>query len=206
MKEKYIFGVIIIKKHLFLTGPSGGGKTTMIRNILGESLSMAGGFVTERVTDPDGRVTGYIMLPAASAGGVEGFEGLRIMDYTVEPPKTDNEVFRHEGVRLLEEAQYYPFSLIDEFGGFELVIPQFRKALGEFLSSGQPIIGVLKDSGNAEELRCHLGLGEKYQLYVARLREALEADPDTLIISTPGRGDSKAEKAVREWADEYAHA
>lgn len=57
------------------------------------------------------------------------------------PPTHDNEVFRNDGVRLLSEAELYPFSVIDEFGGYEILIPQFREALSEFLSSEQPCIG-----------------------------------------------------------------
>ena len=198
--------MIVIKKHLFLTGPSGCGKTTMIKNALGDSVCSAGGFITRRVLSDSGSVQGYELLPAAAEGGVEGFEGLRFLDYSVKPPVHNNEIFRHDAVRMLEEAQYYPFSVIDEFGGFELLIPQFRKALEEFLSSEQPIIGVLKDFDNAEQLRNHLGLGEKYRMYVLRLREALLADPDTVIVSTEGRDDEKAEGIVSQWIKEYVHS
>ncbi len=203
---KKVFGVIKIKKHLFLTGYSGCGKTTMLKKALGDSLSFAGGFITQRIEDEGGELQGFEMLPAAAAGGVEGFEGHRFLDYTVEPPKTDNEVFRNEGVRLLEEAQFYPFSLIDEFGGFEMVIPQFRNALQDFLNSDQPIIGVLKGFDNAQELRAHLGLGEKYSMYFMALREALMSDPDTEILEVEGWDDENAMRTVMAWAEEYGHA
>ena len=193
-----------MKKHLFLTGPSGFGKSTIIRQVLGGRLAMAGGFVTERVTDQEGRLLGFDLYPAAHAGGVEGFQPLRFMDYSVTPPTTDNEVFRGPGVQILQEAEYYPFSVIDEFGGFELLIPQFRSALSDFLSGEQPCIGVLKEPGNAEELRRRFGLGEKYTLYTQRLREALEADEDTAIITLKERGDITARRIVEQWAREYA--
>lgn len=198
--------MINIKKHLFLTGPSGCGKTTLIKDTLGDCLTFAGGLITQRMEDENGKLLGFEMLPAAAAGGVEGFEGQKFLDYTVEPPKTDNEVFRNEGVRLLEEAQYYPFSLIDEFGGFELVIPQFRNALQDFLNYEQPIIGVLKGFENAEDLRNHLGLGEKYSMYFMALREALMADPDTVVLEVQGWDDESAKRIVKAWADEYGHA
>lgn len=198
--------MIDIKKHLFLIGASGCGKTTMIRNALGPLAAIAGGFVTERVKDENGRALGYDLMPAAAVGGVEGYERLRFLDYTVEPPVHNNEFFRVEAAQMLEEAQYYPFSMIDEFGGFELIIPQFREALADFLSTEQPIIGVIKDFDNAEQLRNHLGLGERYSLYVQRLREALLNDPDTLILQTKGRYDENARRIVEAWVQEYAHA
>lgn len=193
-----------MRRHLFLTGPSGCGKSTMIRKALGQSLTSAGGFVTERVLSPEGKLLGFDLMPAAAAGGVQGFEALRFLDYSVDPPLNDNEVFRGPAVKLLEEAVYYPFSLIDEFGGFELVIPQFRDALAEFLSSEQPCIGVLKGLENAGQLRRRFGLGDRYTAYVQRLKEALENDADTLVLSTTGRDDEKARRIVEAWAREYA--
>lgn len=193
-----------MEKHLFLTGASGSGKTTLIRNALGARLAYAGGYVTERALDADGRLLGFDLLPAAAAAGIEGFDAARFLDYTHEPPTSDNEVFRGEGVRLLKEAEYYPFTVMDEFGGFELIIPQFREALLEVLNSELPCIGVLKGEQNGEELRRSLGLGEKYSNYRRTLRAALDADPDTLVVDVSGRGDENARRIVMQWASEYA--
>ncbi len=192
-----------MKKHLFLTGAPGCGKTALLRGILGGAASMAGGFVTERACAPDGTLLGYDLLPAAAAGGAEGFEPRRFLFCQGEALHTDNEVFRSEGVRLLEEAAWYPFSLLDQFGGFELVIPQFREALAEFLSGEQPCLGVLMSPQAAEDLRRRLGLGEKLTAYVRRLHEALEADPDTLILKTTGSSDQVARRIVEQWVKEF---
>ena len=93
---------------------------------------------------------------------------------------------------------------MDEFGGFELIIPQFREALLEVLNSELPCIGVLKGEQNGEELRRSLGLGEKYSNYRRALRAALDADPDTLVVDVSGRGDENARRIVMQWASEYA--
>ena len=190
-------------KKLFLCGPSGCGKTTMIRAVLAQKLAEAGGFITERRTDKDGRILRYELLPAAAAAGIEGFDPLCFLDYACDPPLRDNEVFRGEAVRLLQEAEYYPFAVLDEIGGFELVIPQFRTQLGAFLSSPTPCIGVIKSPAGVEELQARFGLGEKYAALARRLREALDAAPDTLVLDTAGRGDIRAEQAVREWVERY---
>ena len=190
-------------KRLFLCGPSGCGKSTMIRYALGDKLTEAGGFVTERVLAPDGSLLGFDLLPAAAAAGIEGFSPLRFLDYTSNPPTRDNEVFRSEAVRLLQEAEYYPFAVLDEIGGFELVIPQFRAALEAFLSSPVPCIGVIKSPHGVAELRERFGLGEKYDALSHRLRQALEADPDTLVVDLHSRGDAAAEALVREWAERW---
>ncbi|MBQ3482512.1 MAG: hypothetical protein IJH48_09385 [Oscillospiraceae bacterium] len=192
-----------MRKRLFLTGPSGCGKSTMIRAALGEKLAEAGGFVTERRSADDGRVLGYELLPSAAAGGIEGFVPLRFLDYTSDPPTRDNEIFRCEAVRLLQEAEYYPFAVLDEIGGFELVIPQFRAQLAAFLSSPVPCVGVLKDRRGVRELQERFGLGEKYAALAARLREALENDPETLVMTISEQGDENVRQALREWAAAY---
>ena len=48
-----------MKKHLFLTGPSGVGKTTIIKEALVAQIAYAGGFLTERVTDDSGKLLGF---------------------------------------------------------------------------------------------------------------------------------------------------
>ena len=190
-----------MQKRLFLCGPSGVGKSTLIRSVLGQRLAEAGGFVTERSVDGDGRVLGFDLLPSAAAGGVEGFSPQRFLDYTGESPVRDNEVFRIEAVRLLQEAAYYPFAVLDEIGGFELVIPQFRTQLAAFLSSPVPCLGVLKDFSGVVELQRRFGLGEKYLLLAKQLRRALDEDPDTLVCDLACRADEKAARLVREWAE-----
>lgn len=192
-----------MKKHLFLTGPSGCGKTTMIRKALGEKLGYAGGFVTERVRDDTGRLLGYDLFPSASAAGIAGFEGLRFLDYSCTPPRSDNEIFRNDAVRLLKEAQMYPFILLDEFGGYELIIPQFREALLDVLNCDVPCIGVLKGAPNAAQLQHRLGLGERFIAYRDALEAALRRDSDTLVLEVGGWDDRRALESVKQWCGEF---
>lgn len=193
-----------MKKKLFLSGPPCSGKSGMIIEALGGSLACAGGYFTRKLFSGDGAPLGLELLPAAAAAGVEGFKALRYIDLGGGRPVKDNEVFRTEAVRLLNEAEYYPFAVLDEIGGFELVIPQYRDALAAFLSSPVPCIGVLKTIESFEAERSLLGLGERPAALAARLRSALESHPDTLIVPTKGRGDARAEALVREWAANFA--
>jgi len=193
-----------MKKHLFLTGLSGCGKSTMIRKALGEKLGYAGGFVTERVRSAEGTLLGYDLFPAAAAAGVQGFEGLRFLDYSSSPPRSDNEIFRNDAVRLLNEAQLYPFILLDEFGGYELIIPQFREALLDVLNCDVPCIGVLKGAPNAMQLKKRLGLGERYPAYRDALEDALRRDSDTMVLEVRSWDDSRALDAVAQWCSKYA--
>ena len=193
-----------MKKHLFLTGVSGIGKTTIIRQALGSAAGYAGGFITERVADGDGSVEGFDLYPAAAAIGHDGFDGLRFLDLGTVPPRKDNEVFRESAAQMLREAGFYPFVMLDEIGGFEMLIPQFRNELAQLLNSDAPIIGVIKGAENAEELRASFGLGEKFTMLTDNLRAVLANDEDTVVIGVKQRGDETARRIVEAWVKEYA--
>lgn len=192
-----------MQKHLFLTGPTGVGKSTLLREVLGERLAMAGGFLTRQALDADGALAGFELLPAAGAAGVEGLEAQRFLTFPGGVPATDNEVYRRYGVQLLQEAVYYPFALLDEFGSFEIIIPQFRQALEELLNAELPIIGALRTLEEAELFRQYLGLGERMSLHCRRLHEALKSDGDTLVIEMRSPGDGEARRALEAWARQY---
>lgn len=192
-----------MKKHLFLTGPADCGKHQLLREILGGAMANAGGYVTQREL-LEGRILRCSLLPAAAAAGVEGFVPLPFLDLGRTPPFHDNEVFRSDGVRLLQEAAWYPFAVIDAIGAFELLIPQYRQALSELLNSELPVAGVLLGRKEAEELCRRLGLGERVRMNIEQLWKALKADPDTLIVEAAGLTRRRAERCLEQWAREYA--
>ena len=190
-------------RRLILTGPSGCGKSSMIRSALGRHAAEAGGFLTRLSAGEDGSLLGLELLPAAALGGVEGLSPRRVLDFSCTPPHADTEAYRETGVSLLNDAVWYPFALLDEFGGFELIIPQFREALWRFLSSDTPCVGVLKDVQEAELLRSWLGLGEKLSTFYAQLRQHLTQDSETLLLSVEEPGDERAQHALSQWVSEY---
>lgn len=192
-----------MERHLFITGSMGTDKSKLIREKLGIRLMSAGGYITDMAIDENGMLLGLELFPAAAAAGAAGFEGERFLDCRSFPPSHDNEVFRNSGVRLLEEAQFYPYAVIDEFGGYETVIPQFRNALRELLSSNLPVIGTLKPADEADMMRQSLGLGERVNEHITQLWTLMESDPDTRIIDLDSCDEAQAESAVLEWIAQY---
>ncbi len=192
-----------MSRHLILTGPTGIGKSTLLRRALGPALAQAGGLVTEAAYGSRGELVGFTLSPAAAAGGVVGFTPELFLDCSRFPPRTDNEVFRGTGVRLLREAAWYPYALLDEFGGFELIIPQYRAALYELLRSDLPILGALMTAEEAEAMRQALGLGEKYRGYEDELLRFLRQDKDTRILELRSPEDPAAAEALETWVRDY---
>lgn len=188
-----------MQRHLFLTGAESAVCAQMLRDALGEALAASGGFVTLRTEE------GFSLLPAAGAAGIEGFEALPYLRFDASGARSDNEVFRSEGVRLLQEALYYPFAVLDFTGGFDLLIPQYREALTELLNAELPLLAVLLSPKEAEQMRCALGLGEKVTLFGEQIRRALTADPDSLLLDCSGLARLRARRVLDSWVQEYAH-
>ena len=176
----------------------------MIRDLLGGRMQSAGGFCTEFGTGKDGNLSGCFLMPAAMAGGVEGLEKACFLDMKSFPPAHDNEVFRGLGVRLLEEAVWYPFTVLDEVGGIDLIIPQFRDALDRLLSSELPILGVLKSREDSELMRRLLGPGPRYTAFYDRLFEQLSSDRNTEIFMISEDAGKEAGEEISAWIAEYA--
>ena len=193
-----------MRRHLFLSGPAFSGKSRLIREQLGRNLQNAGGFCTELCKAPDGSVLGCAMIPTAAAGGVEGLEQEFFLDMRSFPPSHDSEVFRSLGVRLLEEAAWYPFAILDEIGGIDLIIPQFRNALDSLLNSELPILGVIKSREDSEQMRRLLGPGSRFTAFSDRLFERLAGDPDTELHIIAEDAEKEAADAVAAWSAEYA--
>lgn len=196
-----------MKKRLFLSGPIGCGKSTLLRNALGERAKNAGGFVTERVFDKNGLLIGFDMLPACYTTCLDRwYFASRFLTFSNGKTQRKDDVFRLEAVRLLTEALTKPFTVLDEFGGFELFVPEFYRALMAFLKSDVPCVGVIKSPAALEALQSSACLPPEFTVIATSLHTMLKADNDTEIIETSGRGDRQAEGTLHAWVKEYADA
>ena len=193
-----------MKKKLFITGPANCGKSLLIRSVLGARMQGAGGFVTQNEYDENRNLCARILLPAAAAAGVEGLSSERFLDYTGKSPKSNNDVFRSLGTQLVQEAMYYPYAVLDGFGGTDLLIPQYRSALEILLNSELPCIGVIKSPEEIAQLKSDFHLTDRFIMLTDNLRSELSADDETVLIETFGKGDIKTLRIIQQWAKEYA--
>ena len=189
-----------MKKNLLLSGPIGCGKSTLIRSALGQAAAEAGGYVTLRILEGD-FLAGFDLAPAAALAD-PSLKGQRFLDFTGGKRKNDL-VFSQYGADLLHCALDAPFAVADEFGGLELLIPEFREALTALLNSPVPVIGVFKTPGASAALAQRLRLPEEYAAAYRQFRELLLQKEDTCIFSTTGRGDRQAETTIQRWMEQY---
>ncbi len=189
---------------LFLTGPIGCGKTTMIRAALGEATRRAGGFVTERTYDGDGMPTGFMLMRTAElAAPPARRSGRRFLIFEDGVSRRDDSVFTDYAAAILRQSTVDPFAVLDEFGGFELTLPLFEAALNDFFKAEVPVIGVLKAIPSAKKLGERLNLSDEYPKLARRLLSTLDADPGTTVLRTTGRYDAAAKAAVLEWVKNF---
>ena len=185
-------------RRLFLTGPSGCGKSTLLRRVMGQRLALAGGFLTERQLNAEGRYA-YFYLRRTDNDGTQAI----FLDLRHQPPQKDDRVFTELAAQILQERP--AFAVLDEIGGMELLLPEFQAALDGFLASDTPCIGVLKGEKNSAALAKTAHLPDAYRNAAASLRARLETDPDTTLMELTGWDDPAALAAAAAWVEEYAH-
>ena len=185
-------------KNLFLTGPVGCGKSTSIAAALGDALPKAGGFLTVRQKDEEGRAIAYWLQRP------DGRDGQVIIQYRQKPYTMHLEVFEDLGIRLLEEAKAYDFVILDEIGGFEVLSDSFLKALMELLKSDVPCIGVMKGAAPASKMIQKLGLGDAYVQRAESLRQWMREDENTQLYEC-SQFDPEGLRQAEEWVKKHAN-
>ena len=177
-----------MKKHLFLTGPIGCGKSTAITMALKKNITQCGGFLTRRYREP------HLHFTLESP---DGKVKKTFLDFASGKPEVDLTVFSESYL------QGKPI-VLDEIGGIELLNSDFADALEVVLTSDTPIIGVIKGERPAGALIDKLGLTEEYHSAAGKLRQQLRNDPNTLVY-TCTQHDENALLLARRWVEEYFH-
>lgn len=216
-------------KRIFLTGPIGCGKSTLIRNILGDDISAAGGFYTERILEGEELVGFDLVSPGVSASLKEsvsmgdsisqklvqldpadpglyeknGHLRFRFLTFKEGKVKRNDEAFSIFASALLRNTGTKPFAIIDEIGGFEILIPEFMEAFELFFESQVPCIGVLKSLPSAKKLSKTADLDSEYLKAVKHLRLRLASDPETEIVELNSCEDKHALNKLRNWKDQF---
>ena len=192
-----------VSKNLLLYGEIVIGKSTLIKRALENCTGEFGGFLTVRRQLPGGCPSFFLLPGQAMKNAALEEVGQAFLDLT-DGVLLRNEVFASYGVRLLADTPSYPFALMDEFGGVELLVPAFRVALQAVLDSPVPCLGVFKTYRAGQTLAETLSLSEEYAQIYSEWKNRLEADPDTRLVPVLKKGDETAMAVIREWVSRYA--
>ncbi|MGI6142545.1 MAG: nucleoside-triphosphatase [bacterium] len=146
--------------NLFLQGPRGIGKSSLLRSVLGEIRDNVGGYFVQRLFR-QGEHVGFRMVDVESGEpyclnneiGLRSLEDLNnviVMKTVAGTWQRFPGVFETVGIQIVAGAGrgQKRIVLLDELGDIELEAPGFQQAVLGVLESGKKVIGVLKQSGN----------------------------------------------------------
>lgn len=171
-----------MKSNLFFDGPVRTGKSTAVRHALLPYLTNLGGFVVQRLLNPDGtpvayRLVGMDEIRQAGKDAEATFmavdapypvaetEALSNIFLRLSPRSFDVNIFATYGMECLRTSNKIKLILLDEIGGVDLLSLQFRERLLATLDGSIPCIGVIKEIEKARDaqsfnrdLRAHLNI------------------------------------------------
>lgn len=143
-------------RHLFLTGASGIGKSTLLMEALQNCRWQTAGLFTQRLLSEDGSTSGFRLLPWTCEVTPTALYHPGLTDVFIRKTgggwEKDLSVFASTGVRLLDHAAAGEIICLDELGGAELLVPEFRSRLYQLLDSHPCCTGVIKGSQNLHAL------------------------------------------------------
>ena len=121
--------------HLFLTGPKGVGKSTLIRGLLAEESGPLGGFFTVK------HEGGIYLLPAAGERAFTPENFLFRCGHGGDPARFDD-----LGCAALADTAGCRLLVMDELGPHEEAALRFQAAVFRTLDGSTPILGVLQQA------------------------------------------------------------
>lgn len=197
---------------LLVEGPSYSGKSTSIIETLGINVKKAGGFLTCRMEGPNQEIQGFyqckpeyfIALNEPIRREYENvFLKLRPGASETCRPVWDESVLRTFTLQRVLRNLEYPFFILDEIGGLELMLPEFSEALLGLVNSGRPMVGVWKSPENSERMALNLHLGDSYAKIYQRVRRELLGNPLVTLTKIEEGGGAAWKKALSTWCDTY---
>ena len=132
-----------IIKNILITGNSGVGKTTLIRNIVSKLSISAGGFYTAEARGENGRRWGFRIITLDGQedvlASVDTVSNNRVGKYGVDISAMD----RVAVPAVRDALAHSDMIVIDEIGRMELASKQFRDVIMQVLDSPKPVLGTI---------------------------------------------------------------
>jgi nucleoside-triphosphatase len=134
-------------KNVFITGLPGCGKTTLIKEILKELKSEAGGFYTLEIRKGKERI-GFEIVSLDGKKGVLAHKDFK-SKFKVSKYGVNIEDLDRIGTNaILKAIKENKVCVIDEIGGMEIKSEKFKRAAETALNSSIPILGTITLKSN----------------------------------------------------------
>jgi len=129
---------------LLISGRPGVGKTTLIRRLAEELGAQAGGFYTEEIRGPEGRLGFRLVTLDGEEATFAHVELARRTPQRVGRYGVDVGVLDRIGVEaLLRASRQKEVILVDEIGKMELYSARFREVLEELARGQKPLVATI---------------------------------------------------------------
>jgi nucleoside-triphosphatase len=133
------------KKHIFITGKPGIGKSTIIRKVLQSSQWAIGGFVTEEIREAGARV-GFT-IEDIETGAKKVMAHVRLQSrFRVGRYGVDAAAVESVGVPAVARAlRESALVVVDEIGKMELYSEEFSRWVGRLVEADKPVLAVIQE-------------------------------------------------------------
>lgn len=130
-------------KNIFITGLSGCGKTTLLKEIIKEKKLYAGGFYTTEIRK-NGQRIGFEIITLPGKRGTLAHQDFQ-SKFRVSKYKVNLKDLEEIGVKEIEGAiKNKDYVIIDEIGKMELFSGKFKEVVLDALKSSKKVLGTIK--------------------------------------------------------------
>ncbi len=182
----------------FLEGQSGVGKTSLIYEICTALNLNAAGFVSVKLYNADGESTGFC---------IDNYKNYTL-NYENQKPKNDDFTFIKglpgerkiylsafsNYLKTIDINESFDIFIMDEIGGIELLVPEFKNYMKSLLEKDILILGTVKSNHNLKYMykRCSEYISEDIEKIAAEFKGYLNLKSKILTITEDNKEDIKA--------------